>query len=370
MKILIASGTYPPQLGGMATFVERTGGYFRKRGELAGIVAYGETRLPAETGLLVHFVSRRGGAVARYLRYFWRVLRLAGSADFVYAQDLASSGLPAAAACAVSRKPLVLRLGGDFLWEKMVETKRTVRPLVEYYREPKSLQERVYLWSFGRILHRASAVIFNTALQAELYRRHFQLASEKIHLLPNAFEPLRVARPPVKRQMVFAGRFASVKNLENLLVAFSKSGVTAKLLLVGEGPQEQALTSLIAHLGLAGRVEMLQPLPRAALIKLFAESLAVVIPSLSELYPNTAMEALSAGAQVLLTRHHGLPAELREYLIEFDPLDISDMALKLGFAGNAAARGWAFVRPDLAYEVSWEEIGERQKEIFKKLLTA
>ncbi len=64
--------------------------------------------------------------------------KLSNWADVVYAHDLVSVGLPCALAKFLKpRTKLVVRLGGDFLWEKAYNNNWTDKPLSSYYQEPK-----------------------------------------------------------------------------------------------------------------------------------------------------------------------------------------------------------------------------------------
>ena len=105
-KILLATGLYPPESGGPATYTK---------------VLYDE--LPG-VGIGVAVVKfsavRKFPVIIRHLVYVYLLLKKTASADYIYAMDPVSVGLPAYIASVVSRKPLVLKVVGDYAWEQGV----------------------------------------------------------------------------------------------------------------------------------------------------------------------------------------------------------------------------------------------------------
>ncbi len=107
MRILIATGLYPPEVGGPATYTKLL-----------------EERLPAlgfDVAVLPFSVVRRLPKILRHAAYFWKCFRMARRADIVFAQDTVSVGLPAALAAKLARKKFVVRVPGDYSWEQGVQ---------------------------------------------------------------------------------------------------------------------------------------------------------------------------------------------------------------------------------------------------------
>ncbi len=103
-KVLIATGLYPPESGGPATYSKLLEGRLPSLGFEVAVVPFRTVRhLPP---------------VVRHAAYFFKMLSAAGGADVVYAQDVVSVGLPAALAAMVARKPFVVRVPGDYAWEQ------------------------------------------------------------------------------------------------------------------------------------------------------------------------------------------------------------------------------------------------------------
>src|SRR5690606_32638727 len=57
----------------------------------------------------------------RHLLYFFKVIKVGRDCDLVFTQDPISTGLPALLAAKIMRKPLVMRVAGDYAWEQSVQ---------------------------------------------------------------------------------------------------------------------------------------------------------------------------------------------------------------------------------------------------------
>jgi len=330
MKILIATGIYPPDVGGMATFVQTLSRKLVRAGHGVHIVSYGELDNNfQDEGVSVITVSRRNSRIKRYLNFKRAIRHDVKNVDLLYAQDLVSSGFPAAVVSLLTGKPLVVRLGGDFLWEQAVERSWTGAPLAEYYSERKSLHERIYLMIYRFVLWRSKLIIFNSEFQKDLYIKTFGLSLKKTVVIANPFPPKYISRDPKVGNFIFAGRFIRLKNIARLLKAYRSLKIEKRLILVGEGSLSDEYKKLIEEYGIQDKVEITTSIPQDKLKELIAGAKAVIIPSLTEVNPNIALEAIACGTPVLLTKHNGLPADIQSKLWTFDPLSESELRIVL-----------------------------------------
>jgi glycosyltransferase involved in cell wall biosynthesis len=103
-KILIATGLYPPESGGPATYTKLL-----------------EDHLPPlgfEIRVLPFRTVRHLPKLVRHLAYFFKLLRFGTHVEIIYALDTVSVGLPAALAAKLLGKKLILRVPGDYAWEQ------------------------------------------------------------------------------------------------------------------------------------------------------------------------------------------------------------------------------------------------------------
>jgi glycosyltransferase involved in cell wall biosynthesis len=116
-------------------------------------------------------------------------------------------------------------------------------------------------------------------------------------------EPLRI---------LFAGRLERVKGVLTLLEAFLETGDPGwRLTIVGGDTQTAPMAQSVRMaleliVGDDSRVEILDPVPHEELQALYRESDLLVVPSLSDCWPDVALEAMRAGLPVLASPVGGL----------------------------------------------------------------
>lgn len=142
-------------------------------------------------------------------------------------------------------------------------------------------------------------------------RRLIAEGIEPIEVVWNGI-PIRLPRPPLSSPptVAFAGRLVWEKGVDVLLQAFAKvvSQIPeARLLLAGDGPERDAIASLIAELELQGSVSLLGHLSRPEMEHHFATAWVQVVPSRwAEPFGIVAAEAMMRGTAVIASSSGGL----------------------------------------------------------------
>jgi 1,2-diacylglycerol 3-alpha-glucosyltransferase len=117
---------------------------------------------------------------------------------------------------------------------------------------------------------------------------HEENLREQLGLSPDALVSLSV------------GRLAPEKGLPFLFQAFANlKAENHHLIVVGSGPQEDDLKSLVCDLEVASRVHFLGSVPYSQMPSLYAQSNLFVICSTTEVKPLVVLEALASGLPVL-----------------------------------------------------------------------
>ncbi|RJQ34709.1 glycosyltransferase family 1 protein [Candidatus Parcubacteria bacterium] len=295
MRLVIATGIYPPDVGGPAYYAEGLAAAFKKAGHSVGVAQYGFLkRLP--TGI-------------RHLVYALKLFPAACFADAVIALDTFSVALPAALVCSVTRTPLIIRTGGDFLWEAYAERTHHLIPLQRFYQEhrPFTLKERA-IFRLTKFILRRGTLVFSTAMQRDVWQTPYKLDASRMEVIGNAvLEPLE-SETPREKNYLWHVRPTAIKNGEHVRAAFAKAKEKHPDIIIEEGI-----------------------LPKAELLSRMRSCYAVILPSVTEVSPNYILDALRFRKPFIMDKYSGLAPWLAPYGILVDPLDEDDIA-------NALAR--------------------------------
>jgi glycosyltransferase involved in cell wall biosynthesis len=160
------------------------------------------------------------------------------------------------------------------------------------------------------------------------------LATTSIAVIPNGVDAPAVARAGAgedrgRRSVITVANLRTEKNHETLIEAaalLAPAFPDLEFSIVGDGPRRAALERLVRDQGLQQRVRFLGH--REDVPALLAAADAFVLPSLSEAFPNSAIEAMAAGLPVVASATGGL-LDLIEHGrtgLLFDPGDAGALA--------------------------------------------
>lgn len=334
LKILIATGVYPPDIGGPATYTEKLSQELKKLNCEVKIITYGLNQPERPPDII--FINKTKNIFLRYFCFFWQAAKLATGTDIVYTLDLISAGLPAVMAAKFRGKKIVFRTGGDFLWEKAWRNGWTEVSLARYYEEKKTAREKVLIYFCRWLLKKIDLIIFSTRLQADIYEKYYGVAPLKTKILINALPAIKVnPGQSFKDSIIFAGRLIKLKNLERLIKAFAKiKSPRTNLLLFGQGPEEKKLQKLIIDLGVADKIKLGGAVKHQELMSIISGCRFFILPSLTEISPNLALECVSLAKPLILTRENGLESKIAEHILTVDPLSEKDIKDKIEYLLN------------------------------------
>ena len=361
IRIIIATGIFPPDIGGPALYSQKLGEEFSRMGAEVRIVTYGAKFIKSDV-YSVTGVSRIWPFGARQLIYFLKLLDQARKSDVILAFDSLGAGLPAALAGKFFKKRVIIRLGGDFLWEKFIESGKGKFTIEEFYK--KNLQQNfpflLRLIKFA--LQDAAQVAFTTEFQRELFISNYGLIPERTKAISNVFEKKSRAIPPYQensRVILWAGRFLKLKNLDFLLKVFKRLTAYDKNLvleLAGEGPEYKSLKSQVSSLKLENNVLFIGNLSESALREKIINSYFCILPSLSEVSPNFALHCLSLNKPVILTEETGLKEQFPGLMYADSKKEDSFFAAALRLLDRNVYDNYQKFIADIRYQKTWQDL--------------
>jgi len=326
MRILIATGIYPPDVGGPAYYAQALYNVLSSEHTVVVRSYKLEKKLPIGV---------------RHLWYFFRVACAMPRVDAVLALDTFSSGVPAVAAAKLFGKKSIVRVGGDFLWESYIERTKESIVLAQFYEQTRAYSfKEICIYRMTGWLFRASgAVVMSTKWQSEIMCEAYDIPRGKVHVIENVYSERRDGKKASRKNFLWAGRRITLKNTDRLEEAFARAKKE-------DASLELALSDAIAH---------------EELLKKIAECYAVIIPSLSEVSPNIILEAIMYNKPFIVTRSCGLYDRLQDIGLFVNPLEVADIKEKILYLADAARyaaqrekiRNFAFVHTykDIAQEL-------------------
>ena len=178
---------------------------------------------------------------------------------------------------------------------------------------PKLKFKPWYFPRIHRILQQASQVISVSNSLAQAIKKNFDLNELKIDIIPNLIERSLFQKPEIPRtqtpfKYLLIGNFVREKNFEMAIRAFDKvysKNNECELYIVGQGPLERELKSLIENLASKNVIKFMGRLDRNDVAKLFQILNVLIVSSLWETFGVVMIEALATGMPVISTNCGG-----------------------------------------------------------------
>ncbi len=311
MRVLIATGIYPPDIGGPATYSALLARELPKRNTDVSVVTYG----PAG-------VSRKIPKGLRHLAYFCICYIKALSADIVFAQDPVSAGLPALCAARLARRVFALRVAGDYAWEQATQRYGVTDSIDEFQTRSYSPRvERLRRLQRFVVRHADLAITpskyfqnivrgwFAARIHADLTRTHAEGKPNVITIYngiefsevrPPQTETSILGRSDLKKIIFSAGRLVPWKGFD-VLIEMMKDLPEWELRIAGEGPQREALERAMRNEKAETRVELLGAIAREKMGEELARARVFVLNTSFESFSYQVVEAMWAGVPVVAT---------------------------------------------------------------------
>lgn len=314
-------GPMPPPNGGMAMQTEQLMRLLRGEGVEVTFVPVNEPYRPA-------FIAKVPGvrALFRLFPYLLKVWRTTGQVSAIHL--MANSGwswqlfaAPVLWLAALRGTPVIVNYRGGEAADYFKRSFRWVKPSLDKATEivvPSGFLKAV----FGRF-DQPTRVIPNII---DLER--FSPADDG--------EAGRVSNKDFT--LVITRNLESIYGIDIAIRALARlrdSGVSARLLIAGSGPEKAELVQLAASLGVTGQVEFVGRLDREEVVALYRAADAMLNPSHVDNMPNSVLEALACGLPVISTNVGGVPYILTHeesglLVPPADPEALATAVLRLG----------------------------------------
>jgi len=395
MRILLATQSYPPVLGGLQTTVHALAHELVRQGHAVHVLTSRHPRtLPSvetDQGVPVrrmfflkpklHYLrSRRPDLYVASLGLYPSALLQLGRLFETFRPDVVNLHFPDA------QVPFMLKMRKKFSFRLVVSLHGhdVERFCDRAHAKDCDSRARACL-QLAKLLREADAV---TACSQQILDRASQIeatVARKGLAIYNGVDPERFLKwdPYVwPRPYVLAcGRLAHVKGLDLLLDAYAQlaaSWQSADILIAGDGEEGQSLAQRARQLGIEAKVHFLGRVSPAEVVRLLQGCRFVVVPSRAEALGIVMLEALAAGKRVLATRVGGMaeflarsatgdgamPGASADHAVRLVEPSVSELASGL--------RDWLAVHQDgteegfendVLREFSWSRVARRYESV-------
>lgn len=335
MKVLIATGIYPPQIGGPATYAKNLAETFVKMNHVVSVKYFGfEHKLPT---------------IVRHFWFFMKSVYAVWKSDFILALDAFSVGTAMVLASKIFHKKIVIRIGGDFLWETYINRTGKTILLSDFYKIPIedfNLKEKIIFKITKWTLCNASVVVFSTNWQKEIFLAPYGLSSKTVRIIENFYGPKESGVKDCSNEEVknFVGGVRDLK--------WKKGLVDSAFLNASKFDKSIHLDKETCGYN--------------CFFNKIKNSYAVILVSLSDISPNMILDAVRCNKPFILTRENGLD-RLSSLAILVDPQnekDITEKILWLAKRDNYLIQKKKIEEFDFVH--SWEEIAREFINIFEQ----
>ncbi len=175
---------------------------------------------------------------------------------------------------------------------------------------PDTLKGMVFSRMERALMNRTDLFLFESGFARDTYLRVVGAPRGLVRRVFNGvaeseFTP--VATAPEATDLVYVGEFRAIKGTDLLIEALARlhaNGRAVTLTLAGDGEETEALTALIARLGVGDSVRFIGHVPPRVG---FAQGRLLVVPSRGDSMPYVVIEAAAAGRPMIGARVGGIP---------------------------------------------------------------
>lgn len=321
MNITIATGLYPPEIGGPATYARMLETELPPRGFSVKIVPFGWVR---------HYPK-----IIRHFVYGWKLWQESKGCDVLYALDPISVGVPAVAVAKLRGVPFLVRLGGDYAWEQGRMRFGLTDTLDTHFEHPERwpLPVKFFAKLQTFVVSRAKRVIVPSKYLKQVVTK-WGVRAENIQVIYSALYPLRVtaARENLRREfeyayptIVTAGRLVPWKGFSGLISVVAKLRTAfpqITLIIIGDGDERERLEAQVAELHLAKHVWFTGSISKDALGATIKAADVFALNTAYEGLSHQLIEVMDIGTPIVTTNAGGNPELISDgvngYLVPFN----------------------------------------------------
>jgi len=378
-KILIATGIYPPDIGGPATIVGELKNSLSARGYNVKVITYSSGSESNDQVIRIDKNKR----LAKFT-YLLALLKMSFSADVIYATDTYSVGYFAYLLKKIFRKPYIIRFAGDSAWETAFGNNWTSDYILDF--QKKIYDERIEQLKARRtrILQSADKIIAVSEFMSDVAQA-VGVNKDKIKVIYNSVDFERAGLISkdglfkkynlqiTDRLVMTACRLTPWKGVDGLIKAVKdlRQKFPVKLMILGSGPELEKLHALRDSLGMQDAVIFTGVIRQEEMISYLGCADVFILNTYYEGLSHTLLEAVRARVPIIASNAGGnsevIQNNINGILIDYNNETQIKEAIEYIFTHHE--RAMAFVESAAAQsdKFSWSKVVENTINVINEI---
>jgi glycosyltransferase involved in cell wall biosynthesis len=303
MKFVLATPLFPPDSGGPATDAAQLHAELPKYGIETVVCSFGSVR---------HLPSG-----IRHLVYACKLLKCAKGADGIISLDTFSVCIPAAIVSKLIRKPLIVRVPGDFAWEQATQ-RFGVTDSIEVFQKKRYGWRVELLRSLQKFAARSAALLVVPSDFFQAIVLQWGIAPDRVKRIYLGLDfsegPVAPSNVPEGKILFSLGRFVPWKGFSMLISLISELSEQSKfalsewhLVIAGDGPLRAELEKQVLDLHISERVTFTGFISHAEALGWLRQADAFALNTSFESFSFQILEAMASGVPVITTAVGSIP---------------------------------------------------------------
>ena len=352
-KILIATGIYPPDIGGPATILKALINSLEKNNFAVKLITYSDIDKSANDGDKLFRINRQ--KFLNQSRYFLKMFQLAKWADLIYVTDTYSVGYFAYLIKKLLGKKYVLRFVGDSAWETAVASGWTTDYIADFQVKEYDAKIEKLKKRRQKILLEADLIIAVSNFIA-LIAKQIGVSKNKIRIIYNSVdfiaseindneaEKIKNRFGAGTKIIATACRLTPWKGVDGLIKIMPKLKEKfgqVVLLILGDGPALDDLQQLARELKVENEVKFLGRISHEKVANYFKAADLFILNTNYEAMSHTLLEVMRVKTPIIATFSGGNPEVIDNnengLLVEYNNLDqLTEAAIRILSDSNLA----------------------------------
>ncbi len=338
MKILIATSIYPPEIGGPAEYAKNLKDVWVNEGHDVSVRIFSK------------FMWIPWGI--RHVLFLFYILPAVRRVDYILTLDAFNAGVVVVAGKLLGKK-VILRTGGDTLWEFYVERTGEMVLLKDFYQtclHKFSFKEKLTFVLLRWGLQNLSAIIWSTEWQRDIFLEPYGLQSQRHFIIENYYgkklSPYGSESGNLEKNFIGGTRRLKWKNIELVEEVFERSDVRA-----------------------TGAYLDTDTVPKEEFLEKIRSSYAVILASLGDISPNTILDAIRCGKPFIVTKEVGIYERIKDCAVFVDPKDEEDITQKIVWLCDE--KNYALQRQrviNFTFTHEWDEMAKEYMDIWTQIM--